>query len=560
MDDAALPEWTAASVTLDRADTAGDGRTVEVRLMSWGEVADTPQGRETFARTAFGKVDPADIALESQRHDGELVGVGTAWDERDDGPYLVGRVSDTAAGRDLLTLLSDGAIRAASVAFVPRKSSRRPDGVIVREVAELRRVALLHRGAYRSAGVVAVREDQTMADPIEAPAPDVPGSTVQTIPGTATTPPMVLATASPSPELLQLRARMDSADEAIARLGAGWGIPAPLPGGILDRRASLGDVLFRAMEDPAIHAEVQAELQRALADQTTTDNPGLVPPAWIKSVQGIIARPRGSVIAFGSSALPESGMTVNWPKVSAATLADGPWIGVQATQKSEIVSAKVSFDSAASNIVTYAGGSDIALQLIRRSSPAYREQYARFMLAQWAKITNNAFVAALVAGATTGATVGPGATAQAVLAWLFSESVAIEAATGQPADIVLAATDVFTKLGQLPGLWPQPYGTANVAGTATASTLRINISGLDIIHEPAIPAGKAIVSTAEAAEWYEDGPFTIEATDVVKLGLNVAYWSMAAPALFVPPAIRISTVGIAADELSAEGESKGRKG
>src|SRR4029077_19915030 len=96
-------------------------RVIEMRLLRWDEVADTPQGRERFIRGAFRGTDPATVALEAIGDHGaqgaRLTGRGIELTERDDGPYGAFRVSRTAAGDELLELARDGVYRSASVLF-----------------------------------------------------------------------------------------------------------------------------------------------------------------------------------------------------------------------------------------------------------------------------------------------------------------------------------------------------------------------------------------------------------------------------------------------------------
>jgi hypothetical protein len=310
----------------------------------------------------------------------------------------------------------------------------------------------------------------------------------------------------------------------------------------LARFDSFGAAWLAATDDPT----VAQELQRALADQLTDDNPGLVPPAWLSTIQGLISRSRRAVAAFGGArALPATGMEFDWPKVDDTTMAmpATAFVAQQLAEKADIISAKVGFDSDKAAIATYAGGSDISWQLLRRSSPSYREAYLRFMANVWGMVTNAAFVNALVtkAGWTdtvtlTGAT---SAAADALLAKLFSISVDLEDITGQPAQVVLAAGDVFKRLGSLTSaVVPARYGTVNVAGTADAAGLAVNISGLPIVHEPALADGIMLVAVREAAAWHEEGsPFVAQADDVAKLGTNVAVWSLGAPAIYQPAGI-----------------------
>lgn len=363
--------------------------------------------------------------------------------------------------------------------------------------------------------------------------------------------PEVTEPAAPVVDLTPIYSRFDAMDEAIARVTAGAAIPGLSEPTILSRYDSYGEAWLAATSDP----EVKAELHRALADQTTADNPGLVPAAWVPNIRGFVNLGRRGIGAFGGAqGLPASGMEVKWPKVDDTTQAldFSAIVAEQLTEKAEIVSAKVSFDSANAAIRTFAGGSDISWQLLRRSDPSYREAYLRFMTNVWARVTDTAFMAAVLAGAagsdtlTIDGTDGPGS-AEALLAALFKNSVIIEAVVGQPANVVLAASDVFAAFGGMaPALPPAAYGTQNVAGTAQASNLVVNASGLTIVHEPNMALGKMVIAAAEAAKWHEDGsPFVVDEADVAKLGQNVAVWSMGAAAIYEPNAIVVVTVTLA---------------
>lgn len=591
-----LSRDAAAGGLLTRAVADGVGaqteeRRIDVRLVAWGDIAEnTHEGiRETFARGAFAGNDPTRVVLEAQRHDGPLVGVAEAIEEREDGAYARFRVASTAAGDELLALAREGVLRDASVVFRPIRSRKAPGGVIERQAVELARVAILPRGAYPSASVLSVRSE-------EEPVNDT--ATVDLSPVTAA--------------IEELATRMG----AIETLASTPPVPAEAP--LLYRCDGLGDYMFRALEDP----ELRGLLARDWTDQTVTGNESLVRPTWLTQVYGIIDRGRPSVSAFGTRPLPETGMKVEWPTFTGSLAG---LVAEQVTQKTEIASASVVFGSDDAAIKTYAGGSDLAYQLIHRSSPSYREAYGRVMAAAWSRVTNAAFVARLVAESTVGVSyrngLGPNITLSTSAAaddivdaathglaigdavvftaltggaglvagrvyWvtgtsfaagtfrpsatpggapvdfttdisagtvakvidatgvtlrqrLFEASLAVEDATGEPASIVLASTDLFLATAAMTGIVPPvPVGNpSNASGTALASTLRVNISGLDVTHDADLPAGTMFVSTPQAAGWYEDGPHTITAEDVRKLGQDVAIYSLAAGAVLLPAGV-----------------------
>ena len=117
---------------------------------------------------------------------------------------------------------------------------------------------------------------------------------------------------------------------------------------------------------------------------------------------------------------------------------------------------------------------------------------------------------------------------------LITASLAVEAATGQPAQFVVASTTFFTQAAHL--IAPSSTDIAS-ASSMDLRGLRIAVGNVPIIHDASVTAGKAIVSNDLAAAWYEDGPFLASDDDVEKLGRNVAYWSLGAGARFVPAGI-----------------------
>jgi len=314
-----------------------------------------------------------------------------------------------------------------------------------------------------------------------------------------------------------------------ARSGAGSAAASTLA-----RWGSLDEYVSAVYSDP-IHA-------RALADQITSDNPGVMQPAWVLDIKGIIERPRPAVVAMGGArSLGDSGMNLNWPYLDPALNLDTV-VAKQAAQKTQIASVLVKLLTGVAPIDTFAGGSDVAYQLIRRSSPSYREAYLRILAICYARATEADFELDLLAAAGSSAVLTATSTADQVRAFLFAASATVEDATGSPATVDLVSSAEFARLGGLPNLWPAAYGTNNVAGTAQASTLAINISGLPVVRAPFLTGNTHLVTNSEAAGFHEDGPFPISAEDVAKLGQNVAIWGMAATAAYIPKGIVKSTL------------------
>jgi phage head maturation protease len=511
-------------------------RIIEARLFRWGEIAQTPQGPERFVRGAFKGIDPESVTIEAIGPHGaapgvRLAGRGVSLEEREDGPYFAGRVSRTRAGDELLELVRDRVYRRVSVVFepVPGGSRRGRDGVTDRTRANLARVGIVERGAYASAEVLAVRSADMTTETEPRPVPD------------PTPEPVPDPTPEPPAGRVEVFARMDELrNDLMGRMVALEGRGSGGGGGphVLARWESFGEFADAAYSDP----EAAPLLARVLADQLTTDNPGVVPPSWATEVAGLLERPRPAITALGGpESLGDSGMELDWPYLDPALNLDTV-VAKQTAEKTQIASVKVKLLKGSQPIDTYAGGSDVSYQLIRRSRPAYREAYLRILAICYARATEAAFEAQLLAVAGSSLVLTATATADQVRAFLFAASSIVEDATGAPATVDLVSPTEFARLGGLAGLYPQAYGTSNVPGTAQASTLSINVSGLPIIRAPFLTGNTHIVTNDEAASWHEDGPFPISAEDVAKLGQNVAIWGMGTGATTAPKGIVKSTL------------------
>jgi len=261
---------------------------------------------------------------------------------------------------------------------------------------------------------------------------------------------------------------------------------------------------------------------RALADQITTNNPGVLPPNWMMDVKNIVDLGRPGITAFGVESAGTSGMEFAWPYFDG-TLA--LIVEEQTTEKTEVNSVRIDIKKGTASLKTFAAGSDISYQLLQRSSPSYLDAHNRIMVASYALITDNAFVDAMLvastpqnynfAGDTTGAEFRAG---------VFQASVTVETATGRGAEFVLVASNVFAEIGGWSTFFPSAYPVSNVSGVATAGTLGVNVSGLPVIHDRNLAAGAILVSNTATASWIEDGPSLATAENVANLGRDIAIY------------------------------------
>ena len=184
---ALMPEEIADPERLVREVTfavEGDGRTIEARIVPYNtptQVVDAPHNGgtgipyvERWVPGAFAKQEKAaDKVLLNFEHERGLRGVvghGLALREAPDALYGTFRVHPGPDGDKALHMVNEGILSGLSIEAMPVKTSRSKEGFVDRIKARLDNVALVRKGAYADALVLAVRE----APPDDDPPPPEP--------------------------------------------------------------------------------------------------------------------------------------------------------------------------------------------------------------------------------------------------------------------------------------------------------------------------------------------------------------------------------------------------
>ena len=215
-----------------------------------------------------------------------------------------------------------------------------------------------------------------------------------------------------------------------------------------------------------------------LADDTTTTAAGLVPDYLCSDIIGLINNSRPFVDSIASDPIGPYGMSVVYPKV-----VQRPDVNVQATEKTQVTSQAMDIDPITVDLITYAGASDVSLQLVERSQPSFLDRLFAELAGMYAERTDAAAAAAVVTAVdaltTNEAVVADlGASASATWAAFATAAGVIAAAVKRPADTVWLGTTRFTQMMKLVdsgvGPWSYPPGTARrtlrVSAASTRST------------------------------------------------------------------------------------------
>ena len=456
--------------------------------------------RESFAPGAFDVTEVIGKPL-AYRHN-EPIGVITGATNEPDGMYIDFDVVNTGLGRDAATLMRTGSSRGLSVAFAPVESTRtQGKSSIVYTKAILAEVSLTHQPAYSTAGVGAIREEEMSTMFVEDAAPAVVAD-------------------------VQARAAIDDLRREVQAVAHVAEPVHPL-------------AQFRSFGEYS-KAVLDGWETRALFDQVTGDNPGVMPPVWLQQVRGIIDLGRPVITGVGG---PQSagtvGLDINWPYFSGV-LTD--IVEEQADEKGEVNSVQISIEKGTATLKTYAAGSDISYQLLQRSQPSYLDNHNRIMAASYSTVTDRQFTDDIwqQGSGTINYDLSGDTDGSVFRSAVFEASMECEDATGVPATIVYASTALMIEIGGWESFFPAPYSVQNVSGVATASSLLVNVSGLRVVRAKWLDgdlARHAIVTNGESARWIEDGPRLANAENIGKLGRDVAIYGYGVTAAYLPAGI-----------------------
>jgi HK97 family phage prohead protease len=459
------------------------------RAVPYDQTTKIGQMSESFARDSFNPADAIGKPF-AYRH-GEPIGVITGAENKPDGLYIDFQIVNTAQGRDAATLMRTGASRGLSVGFQPIKSVMNRAGDAVQHMAAtLLEVSQTHMPAYAT-GVSEIREDEEKEETMSEQTTDET--------------PVVSAD-------MEAREAIGSMRQELATLSASVHVSEPVQE--LAQYRTLGEYRLAVL-----NGEVES---RALFDQVTGNNPGLMPPIFSNIVRGIFDLGAPTINAFGRESAGTTGMEFNFPYWDGDLTAI---VAEQVDEKDEVNSVAISILKGTASLKTYAAGSDISFQLLQRSSPSYVDAHTRIMLNSYVQVTDIAMVAAVYGARTVEAyNIATDTDGSAFREAVFGASVSVQTATGMPAEFVLVSPAVFKTIGGWSTFFPSNYGTFNVSGVANANNLSVAVSGLPVILDRNIGGNAILVSNREAAKWIEDGPRLSQMDTPALLGRDVAIY------------------------------------
>ena len=511
-------------------------REIDMRLLPWNYQVETVLGPEEFRTGAFDGARPEDVYLFGANHEMRFglgqdgrpvpvripVGRAMALHNRPDGPHATFKVARTAGGDEELGLAADRIVTGVSVEFkeVPggtRIETRNGRRVRVHHRAQLTGASLTHRPTYgEQAAVLAVRSQEGGDAPMAESqmAPDG-GANYKELPTALI-------------------------DEALARFSAGFGksqadilerldrmeergrMDISLPSGPEEDKPTPPKSQWAALVLKVLTGDRIPDAEfRALDDVITTDNAGVVPPAYLTELIGVIDNSRPFLATTRRIPTPDSGMQIIVPVINQR-----PTTAVQSAEKAEVDSTKTLIGTETFNAISIAGAGDLSIQILKRSSRNFLDLWLELLAEAYAIDAEDQALRALfnsiggVGGATAldpeGLVLGPAfvASFDAIrrppdTIWLSTEAVGA----------FIDAKATTTNQPLYPGLQAQATAAGGISGT---------ISGLRAVHVPTLDAhgAFAVVGPSSGFAWAEDGTYTLQVDVPSKAGRDVGLIGM----------------------------------
>ena len=483
-------------------------RTITGTIVTWNEQGNTSVGPTVFAADSI-EMKPVKLLLEHDRT--RPIGKMVSHNVTKSGIEATFKIANTMAGEDALIEATEGLRDGFSVGAQINEWTNNK-GVMQISSASLEEVSLVTDPAIDSA-----RVSEVAASENEAPKEDSDAATAAS--DKPTEGDQVSDTTAPAPAV-------DEAVEA-AKVEA----TSPRPAFYTRPRLDPSPVKYLEATVKAALGNEEARLYVAAAADTT-DNAGLVPTRQMTEVvNGLANTTRSNIDAISSGVLPDAGFTFEIPKITVM-----PGVG----EIAEGAAPTETDQNAAFVTVTvkkYAGRQTFSVELLDRSSPLFLQELLSNLAAQYAKVTDTAVNAALIAGGTADATtLATYPTAAELLGFVSRGAASVYSNTQGFARNIIANTSQWSNLMTLNDSGRPIYNAQvpqNAGGVVAPTSVRGNVAGLDLFVTANTAAttdtdGSMLIVNPAAYTFYESPSYQLRA-DVIATGeVSIAFYGYAA--------------------------------
>ena len=468
-------------------------RIISGRIVPFNEVGTPNIGRTMFTEGSINIPDVSAIKLNLEHDRTKPVGRAVNIESKADGIYADFKIAQTTAGSDALVEAAEGLRPAFSIEAIGQESES-IDGVTVFSRAELVGVALVTNPAFSSAEITKVAASEAE----ETPVSEEPTNEEETV--SENTAPVEAA---------------ETIEASAPAVGLAFTAPRSP---IVDAASYLEHSVKAKMGDEDSRQFVLA------ADDSTTTNTGLTLPGHMNEWITTNFEGRPAIDAVSRGALPASGLSFTIPRLGTKpTVAEVAEEG--APSETGMTSDYITVD-----VKKYYGKNEVSFELLDRSNPAFYAELINQMRYAYAKATDGAVLAALIASGT--ASTGVAATAAGLQSFIATESAAAFKATGSYASNLIASADVWGSIMGFADSTGRPLyfanNPSNNPGAVTGNSVVGNVLDKALYVDSNVAAAgfvddSAFLVVPSAVTWYESPTTQLQVnllnTGQVQIGL-----------------------------------------
>jgi HK97 family phage prohead protease len=491
-----------AELTADSASRTISGKIVPLNV----EAGSTNYGKVIFASGSIEIPDTKSIKLLSQHDVKKPLGRAVSFSESENSIDAVFSISRSQRGTEALILAEEGLQSGLSIGAEVLKSKVK-DGVTYVSAARLVEVSLVTEPAFKSAQVTDIAAEESVVEETIQPTESETATVEQTTSAVEATPVEAPAVEAARPTVTAMAYTKPRIEITAAKYAENT------------IRAALGD-------------ENARQYLRAADD--TTDNAGLVPTRQLSEIINPLSTTiRPSIDAISRGVLPDAGMTFEIPRITAV-----PTVEIE-PENAAFSDTDQNANFLSVSVQKYAGQQTFSVELLDRTSPAFFDELVRNMAAAYAKATNAAVNAALIAGATAdGTTTATYPTAAELLGVVARGSASVYAATAGLANPF--ARNMVVSTGQWSNIMSlndagRPIYTAsqpmNAGGQVAPTSLTGNVAGLNLYVDPTNAGdgdGTILIVNPDAYTWYESPTYRLRAESTATGSVTVGYYGFGA--------------------------------
>ena len=436
----------------------------------------------------------------------QAVGLVTAMVDTPGGMMYEARISETTLGNEALVLAADGVLDAVSVGVNPTRFSYDEKGTMIIEMADWQELSLVPFGAFAGASVDRVAASQGI--------PQEPAEIDN------------IETETPNEEL----DTMTQPTETPAVIEAASVAPVVYAQPRQFKLPTAGEFIAASLQGGSVLAEMNARVQAAAPNITTSDTPGILPEIITGSVFDGLNPIRPFVSAIGALAMPQAGATFRRPKITVR-----PVVTQQPTgQLNALDPSTVTVANNNVNKLTFGTYVTMSEQDLDWSDPASINIVLNQLAIAYGQATNNYAVDTCHAAITQTSAVADTSDPADWIAAIYEGARQISATSNYlPTHMVVTPT-TWAALGSLVDSTGRPVfpqiGAMNAPGQLSASNWNGNPLGLVLVVDKDTPGSFMGHAAGPAAgfEFYEQQKGAISVDVPSTLGRTIAYRGYAA--------------------------------